>query len=129
MPHAKKVASPRRQEEIVDVARDRSSSSIRRSYRALGLDRRQYYDRKGSKRTEGFDDELRQLLHQVNKRFVAWKFWKAFHYLHLQGYTWNHKRVYRVRKEEELHLRLPAQRKKIRRKYQALLAPDGINEG
>lgn len=114
---------------MIDVATHRPSSSIRKSCRILGLDRRQYYDRKGGRRTEEFDDELRALLHQVTKRFVAWGFWKVFHYLRLQGYTFNHKRVYRVWKEEGLHLKLPPQRKRIRREYQELLSPDGINEG
>ena len=114
---------------MIDVAQHRPSGSIRKSCRVLGLDRQQYYCRRGGKRTEEFDDELRELLHQVTKRFVAWGFWKVFHYLRLQGHTWNHKRVYRVWKEERLNLRLPPQRKKIRREYQELLAPDGVNEG
>ena len=37
--------------------------------------------------------------------------------------------MYRVWKKEGLNLRLPPQRKKIRREYQELLAPDGVNEG
>jgi putative transposase len=48
----------------------------------------------------------------VIKRFVAWGFWKVYHYLRLQGHEWNNKRVYRVWKKEGLNLRLPPQRKK-----------------
>ncbi len=123
------MAGPRRQEEVIDVTKERPCSSIRRSCRILGLDRRQYYNRKNGYRSEHRDDELIDLLDQVTKRFVAWGFWKVYHYLRLQGYSWNNKRVYRVWKQEGLNLRLPPQRKKIRREYQELLAPDGINEG
>ncbi|MEO1255721.1 MAG: IS3 family transposase [Bacteroidota bacterium] len=114
---------------MIDQTSHRQFSSIRKSCRVLGLDRQQYYNRKKGNRTETYDDELRGLLHQITKRFIAWGFWKVFHYLRLQGYPWNHKRVYRVWKEEHLHLRLPPQRKKIRRTYQELLSPDSINEG
>lgn len=114
---------------MIDSSKDRPSSSIRRSCRILGLDRQQYYDRKNGHRSEYRDDQIIDLLHQVTKRFVAWGFWKVYHYLRLQGYPWNNKRVYRVWKSEGLNLRLPPQRKKIRREYQELLAPDGVNEG
>lgn len=114
---------------MIDGAKSLAASSIRKSCKVLGFDRKQYYKRKAGYRTEHFDDELRELLHQVTQRFVAWGFWKVFYYLRLQGYSWNHKRVYRVWKEEKLHLRLPPQRKRIRREYEELLAPDGVNEG
>ena len=38
-------------------------------------------------------------------------------------------RVYRKWKQEELHLRIPPKRQKIRREYLDLLAPDQVNEG
>jgi len=114
---------------MIDAAKERPSGSIRKSCRVLGLDRAQYYTRKGGKRSEEYDDELKDLLQQVTQRFVAWGFWKVYYYLRLQGHRWNHKRVYRVWKEEGLNLRLPVQRKRIRRAYQELLAPDGVNEG
>lgn len=114
---------------MIDGAKALDESSIRKSCKVLGFDRKQYYKRKAGHRSEHFDDELRDILHQVTQRFVAWGFWKVFHYLRLQGHSWNHKRVYRVWKEENLHLRLPPQRKRIRREYEELLAPDGVNEG
>ena len=41
----------------------------------------------------------------------------------------NHKRVYRLWKATGLNLRLPPQRPRIRREYNALLVPDQINQG
>jgi transposase InsO family protein len=65
----------------------------------------------------------------VNKRFIAWGFWMVFYYLRDNGRLWNHKRVYRVWKQEEPRLRLPPKRAVIRRSYQELLPPEGINDG
>jgi len=115
---------------MIDDFKERpSGSSIRRLCRVLGFRRATYYHRKGGHRSEERDDELKRLLHQTTQRFIAWGFWLIFYYLRNQGYSWNHKRVYRVWKSEELHLRPTPSRPKLRREYQALLAPDGINEG
>ncbi|MEL6143751.1 MAG: hypothetical protein AAFU67_19300, partial [Bacteroidota bacterium] len=63
------------------MTRLRPSGSVRRSCRILGLDRSQYYQRKNGFRSEQRDDELIELLHRVTKCFVAWGFWKVYHYL------------------------------------------------
>lgn len=114
---------------MIDQAHTEKSGSIRRCCRVLGFRRQTYYRRKQGFRSEHRDDEIIDLLHQTTKRFIAWGFWMIFYFLRNQGHTWNHKRVYRVWKQEQLHLRVTAKRKRIRRDYQALLAPDGINEG
>ena len=83
----------------------------------MGFRRQTYYQRKAGHRPdiakEQADQALADLLQQVTTRFVAWGFWKVFYYLRLQGYAYNHKRVYRVWKQEGLHLRLPPKRKRI----------------
>ncbi|MCB0555499.1 MAG: IS3 family transposase [Phaeodactylibacter sp.] len=104
-------------------------ASVRRSSAVLGFRRRTYYQRKGGHRPEELDDAIADLLHQATRRFIAWGFWMVFHFLRRQGHAWNHKRIYRIWKREELHLRLPPKRAKIRREYQDLLAPERINEG
>ena len=81
--------------------------SVRRKCVVLGFRRQSYYRRKQGHRPEELDQEIAELLHQVVKRFVAWGFWMVFHYLRKQGHGWNHKKVYRIWREEELHLRLP----------------------
>ena len=113
---------------IDEVSRDKKIS-VRRSCGVLGFRRQAYYRRKQGHRPEELDQVIADILHQVTKRFIAWGFWMVFHYLRRQSRPWNHKRVYRIWKEEELHLRLPPKRPKIRREYQGLLAPDKINEG
>jgi putative transposase len=123
------MASPGRQEEMIDTLKDQSGSSVRRSCRVLGLRRQTYHRRKLGFRVEERDKEIIEMLHRVTKRFIAWGFWLVFYYLRCNGYTWNHKRVYRVWKQEQLHLRLPPKRAVIRRSYQELLPPERINEG
>ena len=95
----------------------------------MGFRRQTYYNRKNGHRPEEADNELANLLHQVTERFVAWGFWKVFHYLRNLGHRINHKRVYRIWKREGLHLRLPPKRSRIYRKYQQLLSPEQVNEG
>ncbi len=105
------------------------SHSVRHRSEVLGLRRQTYYNRKRGHRPEQEDERIAEQLHQVTQRFVAWGFWMSFHYLRNQGYIWNHKRVYRVWKQESLHLRRSPKRPKLRRFYQDLLAPEQVNEG
>lgn len=105
------------------------SKSVRRKCFVLGFRRQSYYRRKQGHRPEEIDQEIADLLHQVVNRFVAWGFWMVFHYLRKQGHGWNHKKVYRIWRAEELNLRLPPKRPKIRRVYQDLLAPGLVNQG
>lgn len=114
---------------MIDQIRQRENSSVRRSCRVLGLRRQTYHHRKRGHRSEERDQVIVDLLHQLTRRFVAWGFWMVFYFLRNQGHQWNHKRVYRLWKQEQLHLRLPPKRARIRRQYQKLLAPDGVNEG
>lgn len=106
-----------------------AKGSVRRCGLVLGIRRQSYYKRKGGHRPEKLDEQIAEMLHRVTKRFVAWGFWKVFRFLRREGHGWNHKRVYRVWKAQELHLRLVPKRSKIKRLYQDLLAPDQINQG
>lgn len=106
-----------------------TKSSIRRKCGVLGVRRQTYHSRKKGCRPEERDDVLRRQLRSVTTTFLAWGFWMVFYYLRNQGFTWNHKRVYRVWKEEGLHLRKMPKRPKIRREYLDLIAPNSINEG
>ena len=72
------MASPGRQEEMIDSFKDRSGSSVRRSCRVLGLRRQTYYRRKQGFRVEERDKEVVDILHRVTKRFIAWGFWISF---------------------------------------------------
>jgi putative transposase len=112
---------------MMDVLGD--NYSIRSRCKVLGLRRQTYHRRKSGHRPERADDGLRKLLHTLTGRYIAWGFWMIFHYLRNEGFVWNHKRVYRVWKEEKLNLRKVAKRPKIKRVFLDLIAPNNINEG
>jgi len=114
---------------VINQTQTQRECSARRCCRVLGFRRQTYYNRKQGNRPEQEDERIADLLHKTTQRFIAWGFWLVFYFLRRQGHQWNHKRVYRVWKQEELNLRLPAQRPKIRRTYQALLPPEQVNEG
>jgi putative transposase len=108
------------------VGRDHS---VRRKSGVLGLRRQTYYARRRGHRPEEEDNRIAEQLRVVTQQFVAWGFWLVFYYLRNQEFVWNHKRVYRVWKQEGLHLRRPPKRAKLKRACRGLLAPEQINEG
>ena len=114
---------------MIDHFKEHLYISVRKTCAVLGFRRQSYYKRKGGHRPEEADEQIASLLHELVKRFVAWGFWMIFYYLRHQGHAWNHKKVYRIWKSAGLHLQVPKQRPKIRRVYQALLAPSQINMG
>ncbi len=105
------------------------NSSVRRKSGVLGLRRQTYYARKRGQRPEEDDKRIAEQLHRLTQQFIAWGFWLVFYCLRNEGFSWNHKRVYRVWRQELLHLRRPPKRAKLKRVYQDLLAPERINEG
>jgi putative transposase len=123
------MASPGRQEEMIDLLQDRFGSSVRRSCHVLGLHRQSYHGRKLSFHVRERDKEVDEILYRVTNRFIALGIRLVFHYLRCNGYTWNHKRVYRVWKQEQLYLWLPPRRAAIRRSYKKQLPPERVNEG
>jgi putative transposase len=59
----------------------------------------------------------------------TWGFQLCFLYLrNVKGYSWNHKRVYRIYKELELHLRIKPNKRIQRIKPEPLTVPSAPNE-
>lgn len=58
-----------------------------------------------------------------------WGFGLCFLYLrNVKGYPWNHKRVYRIYRELELHLRIKPRKRLVREQPEPLAVPEGINQ-
>jgi len=58
-----------------------------------------------------------------------WGFGLCFLYLrNVKGFSWNHKRVYRIYKELELNMRIKPKKRLVREKPQKLSVPEAINQ-
>lgn len=68
--------------------------------------------------------ELSDLIHQ----HPAIGFWQAFYRLRRKGFTWNHKRVYRIYTTMGLNIRRRSRKRLPARVKQQLFQPTGINQ-
>jgi len=65
----------------------------------------------------------------VGDNHKNWSFGLCFLYLrNVKGFSWNHKRVYRLYRELELNLRIKPRKRFVREKPEPLAVPQGINE-
>ena len=68
-------------------------------------------------------------LERLTQNQRNWGFGLCFLYLrNVQGFVWNHKRVYRIYRELELNLRIKPKKRLTREKPQALSVPEQMNE-
>lgn len=100
--------------------------SIRQACQAFSISESCYrYEPKLSDENEEIADWLRQL----TENHRNWGFGLCFLYLrNVKGFGWNHKRVYRIYREEELNLRIKPRKRLKRPVPEALAEPEGINE-
>lgn len=75
------------------------------------------------------NEEIADWLERLTKNKRTWGFGLCFLYLrNVQGYGWNHKRVYRIYRELELNLRIKPKKRLKRDKPEPLAVPDAPNE-
>ena len=75
------------------------------------------------------DELIGQQLKALSIKYLNWGFALMFGWLRLAGYTWNHKRVYRVYTSLKLNLRAPVKRKVIKRVNPNTLAASQVGQG
>jgi len=111
---------------MAQAAVNRHRVSIRFACESLGVSPSCYfYQPKHSSENALIADWLLRLT-TANRR---WRFGLCFLYLrNVQGYGWNHKRVYRIYPELELNLRIRPKRRIKRDKPDALSVPVAINQ-
>ena len=74
-------------------------------------------------------EEIADWLERLTENKRTWGFGLCFLYLrNVQGYGWNHKRVYRIYCELELNLRIKPKKRLKRDKPEPLAVPDRPNE-
>ena len=75
------------------------------------------------------NEEIANWLERLTANKRSWGFGLCFLYLrNVQGYGWNHKRVYRIYCELELNLRIKPKKRLKRNKPEPLAVPDRPNE-
>jgi putative transposase len=75
------------------------------------------------------NEEIADWLERLATNKRSWGFGLCFLYLrNVQGYRWNHKRVYRISCELELNLRIKPKKRLKRDKPEPLAVPDSPNE-
>ena len=75
------------------------------------------------------NEEIADWLERLTENKRTWGFGLCFLYLrNVQGYGWNHKRVYRIYYELELNLRIKSKKRLKRDKPEPLAVPDRPNE-
>jgi len=75
------------------------------------------------------NEEIADWLERLTANKRNWGFGLCFLYLrNVQGYGWNHKRVYRIYCELELNLRIKPKKRLKRDKPEPLAVPDRPNE-
>jgi len=73
--------------------------------------------------------EIADWLMRLTGNHRNWGFGLCFLYLrNVKGFTWNHKRVYRIYRELELNLRIKPRKRLIREKPQSLSVPEAVNQ-
>jgi putative transposase len=99
---------------------------MRRCSRVLGQRRGSIYHKPKRKNA---DEQIGQMLKSKAGENPTWGFRMLFHWMRNQGKPWNKKRVYRVYKAENLHIRKAKSRPKVKRVALNLLAAKKLNEG
>ncbi len=75
------------------------------------------------------NEKIADLLLGLTQNQRNWGFGLCFLYLrNVKGYPWNHKRVYRIYRELELHLRIKPNKRLKRDEPEPLAVPESINE-
>ena len=74
------------------------------------------------------DSSLIEALHELVEKHPTIGFWKCYYRLRRKGYSWNHKRLYRVYTMLRLNIRRKAKRRVPQRVKQPLMVPGSINE-
>ncbi len=94
---------------------------VRVAFEAIGLARATYY-----KKPVGLKEKDRSVMDALNRvvgKHGCWGFGLCFAYLRNQGYTWNHKRVWRIYKQVGLDLPIRTKKRLPKIIKEPLIAP------
>lgn len=100
--------------------------SIRLACECMGISESCYrYEARLTSENAEIADWLIRLTHNQK----SWGFGLCYYHLrNVKGFTWNHKRIYRIYRELELNMRIKPRKRLVREKPEPLAVPMGINE-
>lgn len=100
-----------------------------------GISQRQAYKSVSLPRSSGnyrprpkADEPVIEALNKLVARYAAIGFWQSYYRLRIKGFTWNHKRVYRVYTKLHLNIRLRSKKRLPARVKQSLFQPQTLNQ-
>ncbi|MGR3758994.1 IS3 family transposase [Roseobacteraceae bacterium NS-SX3] len=122
----KKLIRPAQRRELAVKAVAMKGVSIALACRAFGVSETCY---RYSPKLNEENEQIADLLLGLTTARKTWGFGLSFLYLrNVQGYSWNHKRVYRIYRELELNLRIKPRKRLKREKPDELAVPEVPNE-
>jgi putative transposase len=120
------VVAPRQRREMAKQAVKQRKIGIRLACEAYGISETCYRYRT---RLSADNCIIADLLLQLTHNQRNWGFGLCFLYLrNVKGFSWNHKRVYRIYRDLELNMRIKPKKRIERDKPEALAVPSTINE-
>lgn len=118
------MVKPATKREVVNYLVSEYPINIRQACKSLNLKRSSYYYQPQRKE----DTELIGCLNELSEKHPSYGFKKMFHSLRNQGFSWNHKKVYRVYKKLGLNLLRKRKRRLASRERKKLEVPRSYNE-
>lgn len=118
------MVKPATKREVVDYLVSEYPMNIRQACKSLNLERSSYYYH--PKRKD--DTDIIDCLNQLSEKHPSYGFKKMFHSLRNQGFSWNHKKVYRVYKKLGLNILRKRRRRLASRERKNLEVPSNYNE-
>jgi len=120
------MTRPSQRREMAETAVARRGISIALACRAFGVSETCY---RYSPKLNDENEQIADLLIGLTKARKTWGFGLCFLYLrNVQGHSWNHKRVYRIYREQELNLRIKPRKRIKRDKPDELVVPEAPNQ-
>ena len=120
------MTRPSQRREMVETAVARRGISIALACRTFGVSETCY---RYSPKLNDENEQIADLLIGLTKARKTWGFGLCFLYLrNVQGHGWNHKRVYRIYREQELNLRIKPRKRIKRDKPDELAVPEAPNQ-
>lgn len=120
------MTRPSQRREMAETAVARHGISIALACRTFGVSETCY---RYSPKLNDENEQIADLLIGLTKARKTWGFGLCFLYLrNVRGHGWNHKRVYRIYREQELNLRIKPRTRLKRDKPDALAVPKAPNQ-